>query len=71
MEVFIAPIISAIFSAVISACGVYVAITNRLTKTETMIEQLRLDVERHNHMVERTYALEARVSTLEGINDGR
>ena len=70
MEVFIAPIISAIFSAFISAFSVYVAITNRLTKTETMIEQLRSDVERHNHMVERTYALEARVSTLEGINNG-
>lgn len=70
MDIFVAPILSAIFSAFISAFSVYVAITNRLTKTETMIEQLRSDVERHNHMVERTYALEARVSTLEGINNG-
>lgn len=71
MEIFIAPVISAIFSAFISAFSVYVAITNRLTKTETMIEQLRSDVERHNHTIERTYDLEARVSKLEGINDGR
>lgn len=59
MEVFIAPIASGIVSAIVAAFGVYVAITNRLTKLETLIDQLRDEVEKHNQMVERTYKLEA------------
>ena len=59
MEAFIAPIASGIVGAIISAFGVYVAITNRLTKLETLIDQLRDEVERHNAIVERTYKLEA------------
>ena len=63
MEVFLAPIASGIVGAIISAFGVYVAITNRLTRLETMISQLREDVEKHNQMVERTYKLEADAET--------
>lgn len=63
MEVFIAPIASGIIGAIISAFGVYVAITNRLTRLETLISQLREDVEKHNQMVERTYKLEADSAT--------
>lgn len=59
MEVFIAPIASGIVGAIISAFGVYVAITNRLTRLETLIDQLRDEVEKHNAIVERTYKLEA------------
>lgn len=63
MEVFIAPIASGIVGAIISAFGVYVAITNRLTKLETLIDQLRDEVEKHNAIVERTYKLEADAAT--------
>lgn len=64
MEVFLAPIASGIIGAIISAFGVYVAITNRLTRLETLIGQLRDDVEKHNTMVERTYKLEADAALL-------
>lgn len=63
MEVFIAPIASGIVGAIISAFGVYVVITNRLTKLETLIDQLRDEVEKHNAIVERTYKLEADAAT--------
>lgn len=63
MEVFLAPIASGIVGAIISAFGVYVAITNRLTKLETLIDQLRDEVEKHNAIVERTYRLEADAAT--------
>lgn len=63
MEVFIAPIASGVVGAIISAFGVYVAITNRLTKLETLIDQLRDEVEKHNAIVERTYKLEADAAT--------
>lgn len=64
MEVFLAPIASGIVGAIISAFGVYVAITNRLTKLETLIDQLRDEVEKHNQMVERTYKLESDSAAL-------
>ena len=63
MQALIGPIASGIIGAIISAFGVYVAITNRLTRLETLISQLRDDVERHNQMVERTYKLEADSAT--------
>lgn len=64
MEVFLAPIASGVVGAFISAFGVYVAITNRLTKLETLIDQLRDEVEKHNQMVERTYKLESDSAAL-------
>lgn len=63
MEVFIAPIASGIVGAIISAFGVYVAITNRLTKLETLIDNLREETAKHNAVVERTYKLEADSAT--------
>lgn len=63
MQALIAPIASGIVGAIISAFGVYVAITNRLTRIETLIDQLRQDVEKHNTIVERTYKLEADSAT--------
>ena len=64
MQSLIGPIASGVIGAIVSAFGVYVAITNRLTRLETMITQLRDDVERHNQMVERTYKLEADNATI-------
>lgn len=63
MEYLIAPIASGAISAVIAAFGVYVAITNRLTKLETMIDELRKDVEKHNSVIERTYKMESDMNT--------
>ena len=64
-SIFITPIVGGLVGAVFSAVGVYVAITNRLTKTETLIEELSARVEKHNQIVERTYKLEARMDMLE------
>ena len=46
-------------TAVVTGGGVYAAITNRLTRLETMIESLRSEVEKHNRIVERTFRLES------------
>lgn len=64
MQALIGPIASGIISALIATVGVYVAMTNRLTKLETLIDQLRDEVERHNAIVERTYKLEADSATI-------
>ena len=66
-SILIAPICSGLIGAVFSAFGVYVAITNRLTKTETLISELSARVEKHNNVIERTYKLEGRVDALESM----
>lgn len=64
MQALIGPIASGIIGAIASAIGVYIAITNRLTRIETMIENLRDDVEKHNSVMEKTFKLEADSKTL-------
>lgn len=64
MEPFIGPILSGVISAALAAVGCYVAMTNRLTRLETMIADLRADVERHNAIVERTYKAEQDITNL-------
>ena len=64
-SILVTPVIGGLVGAIFSAFGVYVAITNRLTKTETLIEELSARVEKHNQIIERTYKLEARVDALE------
>ena len=64
-SVFVTPAIGGLVGAIFSAFGVYVAITNRLTRTETLIEELSERVEKHNQIVERTYKLEGRMDALE------
>lgn len=63
MNAFIGPILSGVVGAIMSAVGIYVAITNRLTRLETMIDQLREETRRHNEVIERTYKLEADAAT--------
>lgn len=58
--VFVAPLLSALMAF----AGSYFALTNRITRLETMIETLTDRVEKHNNMVERTYKLEADVANL-------
>lgn len=55
----ITPYIGTIVTVVIAVGSVYAAISSRLTKLETLIVDLRRDVEKHNQVVERTYNLEA------------
>lgn len=63
MQALIAPIASGVVSALLAAVGVYVAITNRLTRLETLIDNLREETKKHNEVVERTYKLEADSAT--------
>ena len=56
--------ISPIVSALLAFAGSYLALTNRITRLETMIETLSERVEKHNNMVERTYKLEVEVENL-------
>ena len=58
------PLIGPVLTAVITAGGVYAAITNRLTRLETLIEQLRAETEKHNQVMERTFKLESDVTNL-------
>ena len=64
-SILAAPVAGGLIGAFFSAIGVYVAITNRLTKTETLITELSARVEKHNQIIERTYKLEARVEAIE------
>lgn len=50
-------------SAVLAACGTYVAISNRLSVLETKMDGLSTKVEKHNSVVERTYKLETDAAT--------
>lgn len=59
----IVPIASAVLSAVFAACGVYVAISNRLSVLETKMDGLSTKVEKHNSVIERTYKLETDAAT--------
>lgn len=60
MESLITPVIS----AVIAAFGCYVAMTNKLTKLETLIADLKEDVEKHNSVMERTYKNEQDITNI-------
>lgn len=58
------PLIGPILTAVITGGGVYAAITNRLTRLETLIESLRVETEKHNSVIERTYRLETQQANI-------
>ena len=63
MSTLVIPIASAVMSAVLAACGTYVAISNRLSVLETKMDGLSSKVEKHNSVVERTYKLETDAAT--------
>lgn len=60
----ITPYLGPIVTALIAFGATYAAFSARLTKLETMIDDLRRDVEKHNSVVERTYKLETEVGNL-------
>ena len=59
----ISPYLGTIVTVVIAFGGTYAMMSSRLTKLETMIADLRRDVERHNNIVERTFKLESDMNT--------
>ena len=58
------PYIGTIVTVVIAVGGIYVAIAQRLTRLETMIENLTVVTEKHNNVIERTYKLETEIGNL-------
>ena len=58
------PLIGPVLTAVITGGGVYAAITNRLTRLETLIESLRAETEKHNSVIERTFKLESDMANI-------
>jgi hypothetical protein len=60
----LAPYIGTVITVVIAVVSVYVGISSRLAKLETLVSELSKDVEKHNNLVERTYKLETDVSNL-------
>lgn len=55
----IAPVLGYIVTIAIAFGGFYGMVSASLAKLETLIADLRRDVEKHNQVIERTYALEA------------
>lgn len=60
----ITPYLGPIVTALIAFGATYAAFSARLTKLETMIVDLRRDVEKHNSVVERTFKLETEMETV-------
>jgi len=60
----IAPYLGSIVTVLIAVVGVYVGVSSRIAKLETLLAELKADVEKHNRIVERTYKLETEVSNL-------
>lgn len=59
LSTFVAPVATALLTAV----GIYVAMSNRISILETKMDSLASKVEKHNSIVERTYKLESDVAT--------
>ena len=60
----VTPYLGTIVTVIIAVGSVYVAISSRLTRLETLIDTLTKTVDKHNHVVERTTKLEAEVDNL-------
>jgi uncharacterized Rmd1/YagE family protein len=60
----ITPYIGTIVTVVIAVGSVYAAISSRLARLETQIENLIHETNKHNQVIERTYKLETEVTNL-------
>lgn len=67
ISMFAGPLATGVISAMITGVSVYVAVTNRLTKIETLIDMLRVSVDKHNHVVERMVVLETKIENFEKL----
>lgn len=63
-------IIAASVTGVLTLIGVLVSNSRSRAVMEVKIDELSSRVEKHNHMIERTYALEARCSVIEAELSG-
>ena len=52
------------FTAVLTALGVYVGMSNQLAILKVELQNLTKQVEKHNSVVERTYRLETNDATM-------
>ena len=60
----ITPYVGTIATVMIAFGGLYAAISSRLTRLETMIDNLAKVTEKHNNVIERTFKLETDVDNL-------
>ena len=60
----ITPYIGTIIPVIIAVGSVYAAISSRLARLETQIENLIRETNKHNQVIERTYKLETEVVNL-------
>lgn len=58
------PYIGTIVTVIIAVGSVYTAISSRLTRLETMIDNLTKVTEKHNNVIERTFQLETEVTNI-------
>lgn len=57
-------LIAPAFTAVLTALGVYVGMSNQLAVLKVELQNLTKQVEKHNSVVERTYRLETNDATM-------
>lgn len=60
----VTPYLPTIVTVLLSVGGVYALIVSRLTRLETMIENLTAVTERHNSVIERTFVLETQMKNV-------
>lgn len=53
-----------VFTALLTALGVYVGMSNQLAVLKVEMQNLTKQVEKHNSVVERTYKLETNEATM-------
>lgn len=61
----ISPFVGYIITIVIAFGGFYGMVRASIAKLEVLISDLRRDVEKHNQVIERTYALEADMKAVQ------
>ena len=59
------PFISSVVTIIIAFGAFYGLVSANMAKLETLITDLRRDVEKHNSMIERTYNLEADMKVVQ------
>lgn len=64
-------IVVALIGGVVTLAGVLVANSRTQAFIEAKVDELSRRVERHNSVIERTYALESRMAVMETRLDGK
>lgn len=61
----ITPYVGSVITLVVAFGAFYGLVSANMAKLETLITDLRRDVEKHNQVIERTYALEADMKAVQ------